>query len=72
MTIPVTNPTETPTTKKSPSEEIVAKHKKYLWPSVTNYYQNTRWSPTAARCNTFGISTATSTSTSLAASLPSP
>src|SRR3977135_867908 len=21
------------------SDEIVAKHKKYLWPSVTNYYQ---------------------------------
>ena len=21
------------------SEEIVAKHKKYLWPSVTNYFQ---------------------------------
>src|ERR1700674_5760481 len=22
------------------SEEVVAKHKKYLWPSVTNYYQH--------------------------------
>ncbi len=21
------------------SEEVVAKHKKYLWPSVTNYFQ---------------------------------
>ncbi len=24
----------------SRSEEVVAKHKKYLWPSVTNYYKN--------------------------------
>ena len=27
-------------TKMSRSEEVVAKHKKYIWPSVTNYYQN--------------------------------
>src|SRR5690242_18111840 len=35
----VTTPAKSmPATPKS-SDEIVAKHKKYLWPSVTNYYQ---------------------------------
>src|SRR4029077_6255320 len=35
--LPVTTPAKTvPTTR---SDEIVAKHKQFLWPSVTNYYQ---------------------------------
>ena len=28
-----------PVSPRERSDEIVAKHKKYLWPSVTNYYQ---------------------------------
>src|SRR5712664_4483855 len=34
----VTSPA-TPMTTATRSDEVVAKHKKYLWPSVTNYYQ---------------------------------
>src|SRR6266404_4789991 len=34
----VTTPA-TPMPAKTHSDEVVAKHKKYLWPSVTNYYQ---------------------------------
>src|SRR4029077_12611183 len=35
--LPVTTPAKAaPTTR---SDEIVAKHKQFLWPSVTNYYQ---------------------------------
>jgi 4-aminobutyrate aminotransferase-like enzyme len=35
----VTTPVTPVSATKTRSEEIVAKHKKYLWPSVTNYFQ---------------------------------
>src|SRR6202051_2062363 len=35
----VTTPAKTVPATTSRSQEVVAKHKKYLWPSVTNYYQ---------------------------------
>src|SRR6202051_3969593 len=36
----VTTPAKPVPATTSRSEEVVAKHKKYLWPSVTNYYQH--------------------------------
>ena len=38
MTTPVTSAPATTGAAKSRSQEIVAKHKKFLWPSVTNYF----------------------------------
>jgi 4-aminobutyrate aminotransferase-like enzyme len=38
MTTPAKPVPSTPSTMTR-SEEVVAKHKKYIWPSVTNYYQ---------------------------------
>jgi 4-aminobutyrate aminotransferase-like enzyme len=38
-TEPVTTPAKPVAAAPTRSEEIVQKHKKYLWPSVTNYYQ---------------------------------
>jgi 4-aminobutyrate aminotransferase-like enzyme len=35
----VTTPAKPVTTTPTRSEEVVQKHKKYIWPSVTNYYQ---------------------------------
>jgi len=35
----MTTPAQTASASMTRSDEIVAKHKKYLWPSVTNYYQ---------------------------------
>jgi len=35
----VTTPATPASATKSRSQEIVAKHKKYLWPSVTNYFE---------------------------------
>jgi 4-aminobutyrate aminotransferase-like enzyme len=39
VTTPVTPPPAAPGAAKSRSEEIVARHKKFLWPSVTNYFE---------------------------------
>jgi 4-aminobutyrate aminotransferase-like enzyme len=39
VTTPVTPPPASPSAEKTRSEDIVARHKKYLWPSVTNYFQ---------------------------------
>jgi 4-aminobutyrate aminotransferase-like enzyme len=39
VTTPVTPPPSAPGATKSRSEDIVERHKKYLWPSVTNYFQ---------------------------------
>src|SRR5271155_3693292 len=36
---PMTTPAKPVPSTMSRSEEAVAKHKKYIWPSVTNYYQ---------------------------------
>ena len=32
--------TTTPKLTSTRSEEVVRKHKEFIWPSVTNYYQN--------------------------------
>src|SRR5579872_5506026 len=37
--VPMTTPAKPVPSTMSRSEEVVAKHKKYIWPSVTNYYQ---------------------------------
>jgi len=39
MTTPAHFVPASPLARSGRSEEVVAKHKKYLWPSVTNYFQ---------------------------------
>lgn len=39
MTTPAPFPPASELTRSAKSDEVVAKHKKYLWPSVTNYFQ---------------------------------
>src|SRR5260370_16164999 len=40
MTTPASSVPASQLARSARSEDVVAKHKKYLWPSVTNYFQH--------------------------------